>query len=166
MSTLISIPILILVVIFQSAVLTRMTLLHASGDLVLVVVASWMMQERVKAVWQWALIAAILMGFVSQVPWWGYLIGYGLVVGMGIVLKKRVWRAPLLSLFTMVVLGTVAIQGVNYVILRVQGVALDPVQAFNLVLLPGILLNLLFAAPVNSLIREVADWFYPDEAEA
>lgn len=166
MSTLIGIPILMLAVIFQSAVLTRITLLQASGDLVLVLVASWMMHERVKAVWQWALIAAVLMGFVSQVPWWGYLIGYGIVVGFGIALKQRVWRAPLLSLFTMVVLGTVAIQGVNYVVLRLQGIAIDPVQAFNLVLLPGILLNLLLAVPVNGVIREVADLFYPDEVEA
>lgn len=166
MPTLIGIPILTLALIFQSAVLTRMTLLQASGDLVLVVVVSWIMQERVKAVWQWAVIAAILLGFVSQVPWWGYLIGYLLIAGMGVLLKRRVWRAPLLSLFTLIIFGTLVLQGVSYVILRVQGTVIDPLQAFNLVILPGILLNLLLAVAVNGLIREVAGWFYPEDIEA
>ncbi len=68
MPVLIGIPILALAVILQSAILSHITLLSASADLVLVVVASWMMQERVKVVWEWGVIAAILVGFVSEFP--------------------------------------------------------------------------------------------------
>lgn len=96
---------------------------------------------------------------------WGYLSGYVLFAGLGLVLKRRVWRAPLLALFTMVFFGTLLLQGMMFVILRFLGAVIDPLQAFNLVILPGVLLNLLLAIPVNSLIREVAIWFSPEEAE-
>lgn len=165
MPVLIGIPILALAVILQSAILSHITLLSASADLVLVVVASWMMQERVKAVWEWGVIAAILVGFVSEFPTWGYLIGYGIVVGIGILLKRRVWRAPLLALFTMIFTGTLVMQILVFGILRFLGTVIDPLQAFNQIILPSVLLNLLLAIPVNGLMREVAAWFYPDEIE-
>lgn len=165
MPTLIGIPILTLAVMLQSAILSRITLLQASADLVLVVVASWIIQERVKAVWEWAVMAAILVGFVSQVPWWGYLIGYVGLAGLGVALKRRVWRAPLLALFTIVFLGSLGMQILIYAILRIQGTVIDPFQAFNLVILPGVLLNLLLALPINGLMREVAAWFYPEALE-
>lgn len=166
MPVLIGIPILTLALILQSAILSQITLLQASADLVLVVVASWIIQERVKAVWEWAVIAAILVGFVSELPWWGYLIGYLALAGIGSVLKRSVWRAPLLALFTMVFVGTLVMQGLIFVLLRVLGTAIDPLQAFNLIILPSVLMNLLLAIPVNGLIREVAAWFYPEEQEA
>jgi hypothetical protein len=165
MPVLIGLPILALAVMFQSAILSQLTLLQASADLVMVVVASWIMQERVKAVWAWAVMAAVLVGFVSEFPTWGYLIGYVILVGVGLALKRRVWRAPLLALFVLVVIGTLEMQGLIFVVLRVFGTALDPLQAFNRVILPGVLLNLLVALPVNGLMREVAGWFYPDEEE-
>ena len=165
MPALIGVPILALALIFQSAVLSHMRLLQGSVDLVLVVVVSWIMNERVKAVWEWALIAGILVGFVSQIPMWGYVLGYAIIAFMGSLLKRRIWRAPLLALFTVVFLGTVVIQGLSFVLLRLLGTEIDPIQAFNLVLLPGLLLNLVLAIPVQGLINEVAAWLYPEEFE-
>ncbi len=166
MPSLIGLPILILALIIQSAVLSHITLLQAPADLVLVVVASWIMNERVKAVWVWAIIAGILVGFVSEVPMWVYVLGYAVLAGIGMFLKRRVWRAPLLALFTTIFIGTLVMQGVTFVFLRVLGTVIDPLQAFNLVLLPSLLLNLVIAIPVQSLINEVAAWFYPVDIEA
>jgi cell shape-determining protein MreD len=165
MSSLIGIPILALALILQTAILSHITLLQASADLVLVVVASWIMNERVKMVWPWPLIAGILVGFVSEIPMWGYVLGYLGMAFIGLALKRRVWRAPLLALFTMVFVGTLILQGVTYVLLRVSGTVIDPLQAFNLVLLPGLLLNLVIAVPVQGLINEVAALFYPVDVE-
>jgi hypothetical protein len=38
-------------------------------------------------------------------------------------------------------------------------------QALNIVTLPSILMNLLFAIPVYALVSELADWLYPEEIE-
>jgi len=165
MPTLIGIPILTLAVILQSAILSQITLLKAPADLVFVVAASWIIHERVKAVWQWAVIAGILVGFVSELPMWGTLIGYLALAAIGTALKRRVWRAPLLALFTAIFIGTLLMQGLTFVWLRILGIVIDPLQAFNLILLPSLLLNLLIALPVQGLINEVAAWFYPEEGE-
>jgi len=165
MPALIGIPILALAVIIQSSILSQITLLQASADLVLVVVVSWIIHERVKAVWEWAVIAGILVGFISELPMLSYLIGYLAVAAIGIALKRRVWRAPLLALFTAVFIGTLTMQVLIFILLRLSGTVIDPLQAFNLVILPSLLLNLLLALPVQGLINEVAAWFYPEEID-
>ena len=165
MPVLIGIPILVFAVILQSAILSQITLLLASADLVLVVVVSWIIHDRVKAVWEWALMAGILVGFISEVPMWAMVLGYLAIAAIGIMLKRRVWRAPLLALFTAVFIGTWVMQGLTFILLRVLGTAIDPLQTFNLIMLPSLLLNLLLAIPVQGLINEVVAWFYPDEME-
>ena len=165
MAALISIPILTLVIILQSAVLSQIMLLQASADLMLVVVVSWMMQDRVKSIWPWAIVGGLWVGFVSELPMWVPMAGYLFIAWIGMALKRRVWRAPILALFTTIVLGTVLLQGITFISLRISGVAIDPLEAFNLVLLPGLLLNLLLALPIQGVTSELASWFYPEEID-
>ncbi|NJN43957.1 MAG: hypothetical protein HC806_04025 [Anaerolineae bacterium] len=166
MPALIGIPILIFAVILQSAIFSQITLLLASADFVMVVVISWIINDRVKAVWEWALMGGIIVGFVSEVPMWGTVIGYLIITIVGIALKRRVWRAPLLALFTAIFLGTIIVQVITFLILLVLGTSIDPVQAFNLILLPSLLLNLLIALPVQGVMNEIASWFYREAYEA
>jgi len=166
MATLISIPILAFAIMLQSAVFSKITLLQASADLVLVTTISWMIQERVRVVWQWAIVAGVLVGFVSEISMWVTVLGYLAIAAITSALKRRVWRAPVLALFTAVFAGTLVLQVLTYLLLRVLGTALDLLQVFNLIVLPSLLLNLLIALPVQGVVREVAIWFYPEEIEA
>jgi len=54
MRTLIAFPVLILAVILQSAVISRITLLAGCADLMLVILAAWALQTDIDASWQWA----------------------------------------------------------------------------------------------------------------
>jgi rod shape-determining protein MreD len=166
MATLISIPILTFATILQSAVFSKITLLQASADLVLVTTISWMIQERVKVVWQWAIVAGILVGFVSEISMWATVLGYLTTAVLTSTLKRRVWRAPILALFTAIFVGTLVLQMLTYVYLQILGTDFDLFQVFNLILLPSLLLNLLISLPVQGIIREVALWFYPEGIEA
>ena len=57
-----------LVTMLQISVASRILLLSGNVDLLLLVVAAWGLQERVRAAWIWGVVASLLAGLVSGVP--------------------------------------------------------------------------------------------------
>ena len=88
MATLVAFPVLVLALMLQTAVISRINLLYGSADLVLVILAAWALQERVTTSWHWALVAGVLVGFVSGLPWFVPLAGYLMIVGMARLLQR------------------------------------------------------------------------------
>lgn len=161
MRQLISIPILVLAVILQSAVFSRVTLLSGAADLPLVVLAAWALQEQVDTAWQWALAAGALAGFVSGMPIVVPLIAYLLVVLIAQALQRRVWQAPLLAMFVVTFVGTLLLHLLSLGTLRLLGIPLQIPDVLGLITLPAVLLNLLIAIPVFAVMRDLAVWVYP-----
>ncbi len=166
MAALIGIPIITFAIILQSTILSQITLLQGPADLVLLIVISWIINERVKAVWAWAIFAGLGVGFVSQLPLWLPLLSYVLITPIGVYIKKRVWQVPVLALFAAVFLGTLLTYLLTYAYLRFfVTFPYEISQVFNLIILPSLLINLIFAIPVQAVIGEIARWFYPAELE-
>lgn len=166
MRNLIAIPVIILAVVLQSAVISRLTLLSGFGDLPLVMLAAWALQDDVDSAWHWAIATGVLVGFVSGINWLVFVIGYIGVVALAKILQTRVWQAPLLVMFSVAFLGTIFLNLIMYVALQLSGISISFQDAFGLLTLPGILLNLFLALPVYAVMRDLAHWAYPSlEAE-
>ena len=165
LESLIAIPILALAVIFQSAVLSRMPLLMGTTDLAMLVVACWAVQQRVRSTWIWAITAGLLATLATNLPAGTYFVAYGLVAGIALAIRRRVWQAPLLATLAIVFIGTLMVQGVSLAAIAATGTFLPLGDALNLVILPSLLLNLLLSIPVYALLRDLAGWFYPDDNE-
>jgi rod shape-determining protein MreD len=166
MRNLIAVPVIILSVILQSAVVSRVTLLSGFGDLPLVMLAAWALQEEVDSAWHWAIATGVLVGFISGINWPVFVAGYAAVVVLAKVLRMRVWQAPLLAMFSVTFLGTILMNLLLLAVLRLSGVSIPLQEAFGLLTLPGVLLNLLLAVPVYAVMRDLAHWAYPSlEAE-
>lgn len=161
MQNLIAFPVIILTVILQSAVVSRVTLLSGFGDLPMVMLAAWALQEEVDSAWHWAIATGMLVGFISGLPEAVYVAGYVLVVALAKVLRRRVWQAPLLAMFSVTFAGTLVLNGLSLAVLRITGVPLTFQDAFGLLTLPGALLNLLLAIPVYAVMHDLARWAYP-----
>ncbi|NCP16117.1 hypothetical protein GW866_03620 [bacterium] len=166
MATLVAFPVLVLALMLQTAVISRINLLYGSADLILVILAAWALQERVTTAWQWALVGGVLVAFVSGLPWFVPLAGYLLIVGMARLLQRRVWQAPLLAMFAVSFTGTLMLHILSIFSLRLLGDPLPVGDSFSLITLPSILLNLLLAIPVYAGMRDLAGWLYPAEVEA
>lgn len=156
-------PILALVVILQTAVVARMQLLSGSADLMLVVLAAWALQEQVETSWHWAVLGGVMVAFVSGAPFAATIIGYLAVVGLARLVIKRVWELPILAMFFVTFIGTLIFQIIIYVALFFSGGTIPYDEAFSLVVLPSVLLNLLIALPVSVAMRDLALWMYPIE---
>src|SRR5215204_4051277 len=161
MRNLIAIPVILLAVILQSSIVSRVTLLSGIADLPLVMLAAWAMQDEVETAWHWAIAMGVLVGFVSGLSWVVPLLSYLLVIAFAQVLQRRVWQAPLLAMFSITFLGTISLSFFSLMVLRFSGISLSITDVFGLLTLPGILLNMLLAIPVFAVMRDLAHWIYP-----
>jgi cell shape-determining protein MreD len=161
-----AIPVLAIVIILQTSIVSRIVLLSGHADLVLLVLAAWGLQERARAAWFWGAAAGLLVGMTSGIPWYVYFIGYLSVVGFGRLLVNRIWQAPLLAMFTVTLIGTLELLILMLIQRTLFGVSLDLGEAFFQVALPTVLLNLLLAIPVHALIHDFAGRLYPEKVPA
>jgi hypothetical protein len=166
MASLLAIPVLGLVVILQTTIVSRVTLLQGPADLLLLTLVSWVFQVKgTQSVWIWPVVGGLFLGVFSNLPIWLPVAAYGIATGLTIALKRRVWQIPVLALFTSVFLGTIVVNAIPFLYLVAESVPLDFLQAVNIILLPSIILNLILAIPVQAIVRELSRWSVPVEAE-
>jgi rod shape-determining protein MreD len=165
MTTLIAIPILGLLLIFQSAVASNIMLLHGTADLILLAVVAWALQKPVQTAWQWGIIGGLMVSIASALPLGVSLIGYPLAAGLALILRQRVWQVPILAMFIATFAGTLAIHAISFFSLNALGNPYPLAEVLNQITLPSILLNLLLAIPAFALLGELANLLYPEELE-
>lgn len=162
---LVAIPIFILLVVLQSAIVSTTPLLQGYADLVMLTIIAWTLQERVRFYWQWTIIGCIILGFVSESPIVLVFIGYFILTAILGIVRIKLWKVPYLAMWAMTLLGTLIVQGVTLIGRLLEGAEIKFYQAFNLIILPSLLLNILLAAPVFAVVRDLANWLYPQEIE-
>lgn len=160
---LLGVPLLIFLIMLQTAVVSTLPLLHGTADLVLLVLVAWALQERVPSAIEWGAIGGLMVGGISAAPFWVPLFGYLSAVGLARLLRRRVWQTPLLAMFITTIAGSLAIHIFTWAVLRVQGIPLPILDSLNQVVLPATLLNLLLALPVYALVSDLAQSVYPEE---
>ena len=158
---LIAFPLLTLVVIVQSTVISQMTLLAGYADLMLVVLAALALKADAATAWLWAILGGALVAFVSGLPWPVAMSGYLFTVLLAQLLRQRVWQAPLLAMFSVIFIGTLTMDFLVLFALNLLGTPLPIGSSFGLIVLPSTLLNLLFAVPVYAIVRDLAQWVSP-----
>lgn len=161
MRELLAIPVILLAVVLQSSIVSRIPLLSGTADLPLVILAAWALQEGVETAWLWAISAGLMVGFVSGIPIFVPLVTYLLVVILARLLQRRVWQAPLLAMFGITLIGTLFMHIFSLGALRLNDTTLPIVDTLGLLTLPSILLNLLLAIPMYAVMRDLARWMYP-----
>ena len=165
MRNLVAFPILTLAVIIQSSIVSGIPLLRGYADLTLVIVVAWSLQEETTTAWHWAIVAGALTSFITGLPWGIPMASFLIAVFFSRTLQKRIWQAPLIALFTVTFLASLFSHLLSFVYLNVTGALIPFADAFSLVTLPSLLLNLLIAIPVFWLMRDLARWIYPIEEE-
>jgi rod shape-determining protein MreD len=165
MRSLVAFPILALAVILQSAIVSRISLLSGYADLVLLVVITWALQQGVTTAWHWAFVAGAMTAITTGLPLGIPLVVYLLAVFFAQVIQKRLWQAPLITVFIVTFLASLVSYMLSFLVLNFAGASLSFGEVFSLVMLPSMLLNLVFSIPVLWIMRDLARWVYPIEEE-
>jgi rod shape-determining protein MreD len=165
MSGLLSFPVLIVLLMLQMVVVSRLPLLSGTADLILLVLVAWSLHERVTTAWVWATVAGLLVSFVSALPLFTPLVGYLVVTGIARLLQRRVWQTPILAMIVATVVGSLFYHFLSWFLLTFAGTPLPVQESFSRVVLPAILLNLLLSIPIYALVTDMANWVHPYELE-
>ncbi len=163
MKELIALPLLSLILIIQTAIFSRISLLGGYADLMLVVLAAWALQEDAETSWHWAIVGGLLIGWTSALPWFVPIIGYLLMVALARLMVRRIWQAPIFAVFVLVFLGTLTMHFLSISVLRLLGSPLDIADALSVVTLPSLFFNLFLALPAYPIFRDLAVWVYDIE---
>jgi cell shape-determining protein MreD len=165
MPVLLGIPVLLLTMVLQTTAFSRLPLLYGTADIVMLVILAWMLNDRVKHGWEWAVMAGLLASFVSGLPPLLPLVGYLLAAGLASWLKKRIWQTPVLAMLFSTFLGTIVVQSLSLTTLIIMGTDISIPAGYSLVILPSAFWNLILAVPVYTLVSEMAGWVYLRESD-
>ena len=164
-STLLAIPVMVLLYMLQIGIFSHLELLHGTIDVVLLGVAAWAIHERVTTAWIWALAAGLLGAFLSALPPFVPVVSYLVIVVFARLLMHRFWQILVLTMFAVVFLGTLFQHALSILVLQFDGSPITWAESFSLVTLPSALLNLLLALPVYAIFNDLANWVHPVELE-
>jgi len=158
-----ALPVLGLALMIQIGIISRVNLLSGSADVFLAILITWSLQSKVRTAWFWAVVAGLLVGYVSGLPWYLVLVGYLIIIGLSYLVQQRIWQSLLLEVFIMILFGTLINHALSIGYLVVIGTNINFVEVLSLITLPSILLNLILAIPIYYLIRDLANWIHPSE---
>jgi hypothetical protein len=158
-------PILGGLLILQSGILSRLPLMHGTTDLVMLAIIAWGLQKRVGSAWVWGIIGGLLVGYATAVPFIVYLIGYMLIIGTALIFRLRAANVPILSMLTATFLGTLIIQALTLLVLRLMDRPLPVLVSINQIVLPSLLLNMILALPFFLVFRDLANLLHPESLE-
>ena len=165
MDTLIAFPVILVAIILQTTIVSRLTLINGTADLVLLVVVAWSLQDRARNAWVWAVFAGALISYISALPFLAPLISYLVIVVIARMFHNRVWQSPILGMFVITFVATLVQNLVSYLALLFGGMSISFNEAAGIVTMPSLILNLLLALPVYLMINDLAHWVYPEENE-
>jgi rod shape-determining protein MreD len=163
--TLVAFPVILVAVILQTTIVSRLTLFNGTADVVMLVVVAWSLQDKARNAWIWALFAGVVISFISSVPFLAPLISFVIIYAIARVFHNRVWQSPILGMFVVTFIATIVQNGISFLALQLANIPMSFNEAAGIVTLPSLLLNLLFALPVYLLINDLAHWVYPEENE-
>lgn len=149
--------------IIQTTIASQITLLEGPTNLVFLTYISWVLRAEVSGQWQWSIIAGLMVGFASELPVWLPVSTYLLINALIQLVKSRIWELPAISLLATTLIGTMLILTMQWIFLFLGGTSISIGAAFNLVILPSTILNLLLAFPIYALMGEVTVRFYPPQ---
>lgn len=165
MSFLLSIPILLIALMLQITLVSDIALLQGTADLLLVIIIAWSLQENARSSWVWALLAGMLVAFVSATPFYIPILVYVAAAGMARLLQARIWQSPILAMFAITLVSSLLYGVATYGILAFSGANITLGESMRTIIIPSVLLNLLISLPVYTLMRDLADWVNPVRVE-
>lgn len=163
MSILLSVPILIVMLVLQTTLVTEVRLLHGSADLILVWLAVWGLTSKDRSGYLLAFFAGGLVSYVSALPWYVFPAAYLITIAIARYVSSQLWQSPLLSMFAITLVTSILLYLISMVGLSINGTFYSFQTSLYQVIIPSIFLNLLLAIPIYAIGRDFSGWVFRNE---
>jgi rod shape-determining protein MreD len=165
MAYVVGFPLLALLAVLQSAVLSDIRLLDGRADLVLLAVVAWALAERWTEALVWGMVGGLLVDLFSGVPFGSTSLILVVVVYVASLLEGRFWGAHMFLQMGVVMIASLVYHfyGLGWLVL--MGRPVDVSLSLTRVLLPSTFLNLLLTLPGVQLARFLRVMLFPPEVK-
>ena len=150
---------------FQMVIINKLPILYGYADVILLIVIVYSMHSRAKQAWFWAILAGVFYGFVSKIAFLVPIIVFASVIIASEFIKKRIWQMPILAYIFLVLAGTFLFQFLSLISLKLSGSSIPALEAINVIVIPSVLLNLIFAVPVYYIVNDFLDVVFVERSE-
>jgi rod shape-determining protein MreD len=158
-------PLLAILAVIQSTLLSHLRLLDGRPDLVLLAVLAWALAGRVEEAMVWGLAGGLFLDLLSGVPFGTSAIALVLIAFLLSLTEGRLWGAhPLMPLAAALVASAVY-YSLMLGALLLAGQPIDLASAGSRVILPSTFLNLVLAIPAVQLAGGLRQALYPPEVK-
>lgn len=165
MGIFIGIPLLAVLAILQSALISYMPLLDGRVDLVLLAVVSWGLVGRSEEAMLWGMIGGLFLDILSGLPLGSSAFSLILVAFLVSLLEGRFWEAHLLMPLGVMLLASLFYHLMGILIVMISGHPLSLPLALSRVILPSTFLNVALALPASQLAEGLQKRLFPPEVE-
>jgi cell shape-determining protein MreD len=163
MRSLIFIPILIIGVILQSTIISQFSILSGFADLMLLVLVSWSINTDDKLAMVWAIVAGGLVSIFSAMSPIVPILGYVIAVSITKTVIKRTWQVPMIAVIFSTIISTLVVHFLSIGAIWINSnFSSNIVQLIQIITVPSLFLNILLILPVNSLMKDVSHWVFPE----
>jgi cell shape-determining protein MreD len=158
-----AVPVLFLAMMFQMVVVNKLSLLYGYADLVLLIIIIYGLHPKAKHSYFWAIVAGLMFGYISKLSIIVPMSVYFLVIWGAKAIKMRIWQMPILAYLFVVIVATFLYQFGSLISLKVAGSILPLVESINLIIIPSVLLNLIFAIPIYYIFNDFLDVVFTEK---
>jgi len=159
------IPLLMLLAIFQSALLGNFQFLEGRPDLILLAVIGWGLAGGSEEAMVWGLVGGIFLDMLSGVPIGSTSITLILIGTLVSIYEDRIWEANFLMPLGTTLAGSLLFHIMSLGVILLLGREVDWAYAFSRVILPSTFINLLLALPTVQALKAIRNRLYPPEVE-
>lgn len=154
-----------MLVILQSAIVSRINLSFGSADIVLLVLIALGLQVETKRTVLWFAFGGLIWSIISSAPLMYPLIPY-IIIGFTLVyLRKRIWKIPMLMMILLSFIGTIICLVFAYIVIYFTQTPLPFTNSLLDVVIPSIALNVAIGIPIYLLVKDWSKWLNPREDE-
>ena len=160
-ANLLSIPLMLILSVLQTSVISRIHLINGSADLILITIAIWGVLQTGGNVWFWAVIGGLFTSLTSAMPPFTPIIPLMVVGFLARGLHSKIWQSHFIAAIIMVFIGTIIQHVVSILALQFSGVEINFLEGLQSVTMPSLFLNILFSFPMFVLITDISKWIEP-----
>ncbi len=161
----VGLPLMALLAILQSAVVSQLRLADGQADLVLVAVVAWALTGRWQEAMVLGLAGGLFLDLLSALPLGSTALALVLVAYVVSLTEGRLWGAHLLTPLGVVFAASLFFSAYMLLASVIVGARVDLPSLGSRVLLPELFLNMLLAIPAAQLASALNRALFPPEVE-
>jgi hypothetical protein len=158
---------IVIAVMLQVSIFSRIQILSGKLDLILLMVIAWALQPEISVtdIVLFSILTGLIIGFISAEPIWLLVSIYLFSAFFSIYLKNRFIQIPILIMFLSGFIFSFFHLFISMLVFQISGLIIDFKTGLEIVIMPSLLLSIIASLPVYLMVSELRRLTFPSLEE-